>query len=199
MNQPSIAPPLPLFEGLAKSNRVLWLKDQVGDENMAELSAQLFKLSLEDREKDIFLFINSPGGSVTAGLMFYDMINMIPNDVVTIGMGMCASMGQFLLTCGAEGKRFLTPHSRVLMHQPSGGFGGTTSDISIQASLIVQMKQQLASITAQRTGKSVEQINEDGDRDRWFLAQEALEYGFVDHVVSSFDEINSILKKENQR
>lgn len=187
---PLVVPPLSVYEELAKSKRVLWLRDQVGDENMADLSAQMLKMSLEDPEKDIYLFINSPGGSVTAGLMLYDMMQLVPNDVVTVGMGMCASMGQFLLTSGAPGKRFITEHARVLLHQPSGGYGGTTSDISIQAKLIIQMKNQLASITASRTGKTVEQINKDGDRDAWYLAQEALEYGFVDHVISSLDEID---------
>ena len=193
--QLQVAPPLPLFEGLARSNRVLWLKDQVGDENMAELTAQLHRMAMEDPKGDIILFINSPGGSVTAGLMLYDMINLIPNDVITIGMGMCASMGQFLLTVGAPGKRFITPNARVLLHQPSGGYGGTSSDITTQASLIVQMKHQLAAITASRTGKSVEQVNLDGDRDRWFTAEEALEYGFVDHVVTDFKEIAAALGK----
>lgn len=195
MNPTLPQPPLPLFEGLARSKRVLWLKDQVGDENMVELAAQLYKLSVEDPNKDIYLFINSPGGSVTAGLVLFDMINLIPNDVVTIGMGMCASMGQFLLTVGAPGKRFITPNARVLLHQPSGGYGGTSSDITTQASLIVQMKHQLASVTASRTGKSVEQVNLDGDRDRWFTADEALDYGFVDHVVTEFSEIDEILRK----
>jgi len=192
---PPVAAPLPLFEGLARSNRVLWLREQVDEGNMAELSAQLHRLSLEDPKADIYLFINSPGGSVTAGLMFYDMINLIPNDVVTIGMGMCASMGQFLLTVGAPGKRFITPNARVLLHQPSGGYGGTTSDIKIQSQLIQAMKHQLAAVTAGRTGKSVEQINLDGDRDRWFTADEALEYGFVDHVITSFTEMDEAIRK----
>lgn len=162
---------------------------------MAELSAEMLRLASVSSD-DIFLIINSPGGSVTAGLMFYDMIQLIPNDVVTIGMGMCASMGQFLLTSGAPGKRFITPNARVLLHQPSGGYGGSTSDISIQASLISKMKHQLASITASRTGKTVEQVNIDGDRDGWYDAEESLEYGFVDHIASSFAEINAKLVKE---
>lgn len=195
MDNKQIVAPRGVFDQLTSSNRVVWLKEAVDEKNMAELSAELHRISLTTDE-DIYLFINSPGGSVTAGLMFYDMINLIPNDVVTIGMGMCASMGQFLLTIGAPGKRFITPNARVLLHQPSGGFGGTTSDISIQADLIIKMKHQLASITAGRTGKSVEQVNLDGDRDRWFTADEALEYGFVDHVVTNFSEINTILSKD---
>jgi ATP-dependent Clp protease protease subunit len=195
MDKTQIVAPRGVFDQLTASNRVIWLKEAVDERNMAELSAELHRISLTTDE-DIYLFINSPGGSVTAGLMFYDMINLIPNDVVTIGMGMCASMGQFLLTIGAPGKRFITPNARVLLHQPSGGFGGTTSDISIQASLIVNMKHQLAAITAERTGKTVEQVNIDGDRDRWFTASEALEYGFVDHVITNFSEINTILSKD---
>ncbi len=192
MDKAPLQPPRGVFDQLTHANRVVWLKEAVDEKNMAELSAELHRISLTT-DKDIYLFINSPGGSVTAGLMFYDMMNLVPNDIVTIGMGMCASMGQFLLTSGAPGKRFITPNARVLLHQPSGGFGGTTSDISIQADLIVKMKHQLASITASRTGKTVEQVNLDGDRDRWFTADESLEYGFVDHVVKNFSEINEIL------
>jgi ATP-dependent Clp protease protease subunit len=109
-------------------------------------------------------------------------MKFVPNDIVTVGIGMAASMGQFLLTSGTKGKRYITPNARVLLHQPHGGFGGTASDIQTQAQLILSMKQRLAELTAAQTGKTVEQVNEDGDRDRWFSAQEALEYGFVDHV-----------------
>ena len=116
-------------------------------------------------------------------MAIYDTMQFVPNDVVTVGMGMAASMGQFLLTRGAKGKRYTTPHARVLMHQPSGGFGGTATDIQIQAELILDMKKRLAELTAEQTGKTVEQIRRDSDRDRWFTAEEALEYGFVDHVV----------------
>lgn len=186
--QPTLGP----FQQLLKS-RIVWLNKDVNDDNMAEISANLLLLSAQDPEADITLIINSPGGSVTAGLLLYDTINLIPNDVVTLGMGMCASMGQFLLTIGAPGKRFITPNARVLMHQPLGGIGGVATDISIQADLILQMKEQLAKVTAARTGKSLEQIHIDGDRDRWFTAQEALEYGFVDHLVTNLNEINTIL------
>jgi ATP-dependent Clp protease protease subunit len=139
-------------------------------------------LAAEDSTKDIFLYINSPGGSITAGMAIYDTMQYVPNDVVTVGIGMCASMGQFLLTSGAKGKRFITPNTRVLLHQPSGGFGGTAADIQTQAFLINDMKKKLAAITAKQTGKTVDQVIADGDRDRWFTAQEALEYGFVDHI-----------------
>ncbi len=170
-----------VFERLLK-DRFIWLGDDVRDDNANEICAKMLLLAAEDSSKDIFLYINSPGGSITAGMAIYDTMQYVPNDVVTVGIGMCASMGQFLLTAGAKGKRFLTPNTRVLLHQPSGGFGGTAADIQTQASLINDMKKHLAAITAQRTGKTVEQVMADGDRDRWFTAQEALEYGFVDHI-----------------
>ncbi|MBJ7281227.1 MAG: ATP-dependent Clp protease proteolytic subunit [Rhodoluna sp.] len=170
-----------VFERLLK-DRIIWLGDDVRDDNANEICAKMLLLAAEDSSKDIFLYINSPGGSITAGMAIYDTMQYVPNDVVTVGIGMCASMGQFLLTAGAKGKRFLTPNTRVLLHQPSGGFGGTAADIQTQASLINDMKKHLAAITAQRTGKTVEQVMADGDRDRWFTAQEALEYGFVDHI-----------------
>ncbi len=170
-----------VFDRLLK-DRIIWLGDDVRDDNANEICAKMLLLAAEDSTKDIFLYINSPGGSVTAGMAIYDTMQYVPNDVVTVGIGMCASMGQFLLTAGAKGKRFLTPNTRVLLHQPSGGFGGTAADIQTQASLIIDMKKDLASITAQRTGKTLEQVMADGDRDRWFTAQEALDYGFVDHI-----------------
>ncbi len=170
-----------VFERLLK-DRIIWLGDDVRDDNANEICAKMLLLAAEDSSKDIFLYINSPGGSITAGMAIYDTMQYVPNDVVTVGIGMCASMGQFLLTAGAKGKRFLTPNTRVLLHQPSGGFGGTAADIQTQASLINDMKKHLAAITAQRTGKTVDQVMADGDRDRWFTAQEALEYGFVDHI-----------------
>jgi ATP-dependent Clp protease protease subunit len=170
-----------VFERLLK-DRIIWLGDDVRDDNANEICAKMLLLAAEDSTKDIFLYINSPGGSITAGMAIYDTMQYVPNDVVTVGIGMCASMGQFLLTSGAKGKRFITPNTRVLLHQPSGGFGGTAADIQTQAFLINDMKKKLASITAKQTGKTVEQVMDDGDRDRWFTAQEALEYGFVDHI-----------------
>lgn len=187
----AIVPPFNPFEQLVKK-RILWLNKEVDDQIMGELSARLLLLSEEDPEADIYLYINSPGGSISSGLMFYDMMNLVPNDIVTVASGMAASMGQFLLTVGAPGKRFITPNARVLLHQPLGGYGGTAKDIKGQAELILQMKKQLASITASRTGKTVEQVNIDGDRDRWFTADEALEYGFVDHVITNLSEIYKI-------
>lgn len=165
--------------------RIIWLGSDVRDDNANMICAQMLLLAAEDPEKDIYLYINSPGGSVTAGMAIYDTMNYIQPDVATVAMGMAASMGQFLLTSGAPGKRYITPHTRVLMHQPSGGAGGTATDIRIHADLIMKMKRELAEITAAQTGKSVEQILEDNDRDKWFTAQEALEYGFVDHVVEN--------------
>src|SRR5690606_32450305 len=125
------------------------------------------------------------GGSITAGMAIYDTMQYIKPDVATIAMGMAASMGQFLLSSGTKGKRYATPHARVMMHQPSGGIGGTATDVRINAQLILHMKKVLAELIAEQTGKSVEQINADSDRDRWFTASEALEYGFIDHMVSS--------------
>jgi ATP-dependent Clp protease protease subunit len=172
---------LSVFERLLK-DRIVWLGSEVRDENANEICAKILLLAAEDAEKDIFLYINSPGGSITAGMAIYDTMKYVPNDVVTVGIGMAASMGQFLLSSGTKGKRYATPNTRVLLHQPLGGFGGTASDIQTQAQLINSMKRQLAEITAEQTGKTVEQILEDGDRDRWFTAKEALEYGFIDHI-----------------
>ena len=170
-----------VFDRLLK-DRIVWLGSEVRDENANEICAKILLLAAEDSEKDIFLYINSPGGSITAGMAIYDTMQYVPNDIVTVGIGMAASMGQFLLSSGAKGKRYATPNTRVLLHQPAGGFGGTASDIQTQAELIMSMKRQLAAITAQQTGKTVEQVMLDGDRDRWFTAAEALEYGIIDQI-----------------
>ncbi|MFM5968361.1 MAG: ATP-dependent Clp protease proteolytic subunit [Micrococcales bacterium] len=170
-----------IFDRLLK-DRIVWLGSDVRDDNANEICAKILLLAAEDSTKDIYLYINSPGGSITAGMAIYDTMQYVPNDIVTVGIGMCASMGQFLLSSGTRGKRYATPNTRVLLHQPHGGFGGTASDIQTQAELIMSMKKQLASITAAQTGKTVEQIMADGDRDRWFTAAEALEYGFIDHI-----------------
>jgi ATP-dependent Clp protease protease subunit len=182
MAEPAFQPNV--FDRLLK-DRIIWLGSEVRDENANEIAAKLLLLAAEDSKKDIFLYINSPGGSITAGMAIYDTMQFVPNDIVTVGIGMAASMGQLLLTAGTKGKRYITPNARVLLHQPHGGFGGTSSDIQTQAALILDMKRRLAEITAAQTGKSVEQINADGDRDRWFTAQEALNYGFVDHIRES--------------
>jgi ATP-dependent Clp protease protease subunit len=170
--------------------RIIWLGSEVRDENANAICAQLLLLAAEDPDKDIFLYINSPGGSVTAGMAIYDTMQYVQPDVATVGMGMAASMGQFLLSSGAKGKRYATPHARVMMHQPSGGIGGTATDIRINAELILHMKRVLAELTAAQTGKTVEQINADADRDRWFTAPEALEYGFIDHVVTKATSVS---------
>jgi ATP-dependent Clp protease, protease subunit len=162
--------------------RIIWLGSEVRDENANAICSQLLLLSAEDPEKDIYLYINSPGGSVTAGMAIYDTMQFIPNDVVTVATGLAASMGQFLLSSGTKGKRYATPHARILMHQPSGGIGGTASDIRIQAELILHMKQVMAELTAEQTGQTVEKILTDNDRDKWFTAEEGLEYGFFDKI-----------------
>ena len=182
MADPTFQPSV--FDRLLK-DRIIWLGSEVRDDNSNEIAAKLLLLAAEDPKKDIFLYVNSPGGSITAGMAIYDTMQFVPNDIVTVGIGMAASMGQLLLTAGTKGKRYITPNARVLLHQPHGGFGGTSSDIQTQAALILDMKKRLAEITAAQTGKTVEQINEDGDRDRWFNAQEALDYGFVDHIRES--------------
>ncbi|WP_349829004.1 ATP-dependent Clp protease proteolytic subunit [Brevibacterium litoralis] len=173
-----------IFNRLLKE-RIIWLGSDVRDDNANVICAQLMLLAAEDPDKDIYLYINSPGGSVTAGMAIYDTMQYVKPDVATVAMGMAASMGQFLLSSGAKGKRYALPHTRILMHQPLGGFGGTATDIKIQAELILSMKRQMAELTAEQTGKSLEQILADNDRDNWFTAPEAKEYGFIDQVVSS--------------
>ena len=182
------------FERLLK-DRIVWLGSEVRDDMANEICAKILLLAAEDSTKDIFLYINSPGGSITAGMAIYDTMQYVPNDIVTVGIGMCASMGQFLLSSGTKGKRYATPNTRVLLHQPSGGFGGTADDIQTQAELILSMKKQLASITAEQTGKTVEQVMKDGDRDRWFTAAEALEYGFIDHIQKHAEGSTGVGKK----
>ena len=179
-----------VYQRLLKE-RIIWLGGEVRDENANTICAQLLLLAAEDPDRDIYLYINSPGGSVTAGMAIYDTMQYVKPDVVTVGMGLAASMGQFRLTAGAAGKRYITPHTRVLLHQPLGGAGGSATEIRINADLILGMKKELASITAARTGKTVEQVEADGDRDHWFSAAEALEYGFVDRVINSPEEIGT--------
>lgn len=165
--------------------RIIWLGTEVSDANANAICSQLLLLSAEDADKDIWLYINSPGGSITAGMAIYDTMQYIPNDVVTVATGLAASMGQFLLSSGTPGKRYATPNARILMHQPSGGIGGTASDIRIQAELILHMKKVMSELTAQQTGQTVETILKDNERDKWFTAAEGLEYGFFDHIAQS--------------
>ncbi|MFF3493566.1 ATP-dependent Clp protease proteolytic subunit [Streptomyces sp. NPDC002795] len=164
--------------------RIVFLGQQVDDDIANKITAQMLLLAA-DPDKDIFLYINSPGGSVTAGMAIYDTMQYIPNDVVTIGMGMAASMGQFLLTGGSEGKRFALPHTDILMHQGSAGIGGTASDVKIQAEYLLRTKKRMAEITARHSGQSVETIIRDGDRDRWFTTDEAKEYGLIDEIITA--------------
>ena len=164
--------------------RIIVLGEEVRDENANALCAQLILLNAEDPRADISLYINSPGGSVSAGLAIYDTMNFISNDVATYGMGLAASMGQVLLACGTPGKRYALPHARIMMHQPSGGIGGTSTDIRIQAEQSLLAKKDLAEVLSDRTGQPVERIEADFDRDRWFTPEAAKEYGIVDHVLT---------------
>ena len=165
--------------------RIIFLGVQIDDASADDVMAQLLVLESLDPERDISMYINSPGGSITAGMAIYDTMQYVTNDVATVAMGLAASMGQFLLSAGARGKRYALPHARIMMHQPSGGIGGTASDIKIQAEQMLFVKKQMAELIAAQTGKSVEQIESDSDRDRWFTAAEALDYGFIDKVVTS--------------
>ena len=179
-----------LFQRLLR-HRIIFLGQQVDDDIANRICAELVLLAAEDEKRDISLYINSPGGSVSAGLAIYDVMQYVPNDVATYAMGMAASMGQFLLCAGAAGKRYALPHAQILMHQPSGGIGGTASDIRIQAEQILYIKRTLADRIAFHTGQSAEQIERDSDRDRWFTAEEAKDYGFVDQVVRNATEVPS--------
>jgi ATP-dependent Clp protease protease subunit len=171
--------------------RIIFLGQPVDDTIANQICAQLLLLAAEEPKRDINLYINSPGGSVTAGMAIFDTMELIECDVATWSLGLSASMGQFLLSAGARGKRFALPHARILMHQGSAGLGGTASDIKIQAEQWNLTKREMAELIAQHTGQTVEQITKDGDRDRWFTAQEALEYGFIDHIVRRVSEVPS--------
>jgi ATP-dependent Clp protease protease subunit len=178
--------------------RIVWLEGEVRDENSNRIAKQLQVLAAEDPDKDITLYINSPGGSVTAGMVIYDTMQLIPNDVATISMGLAASMGQFLLCAGAQGKRYATPNTRIMMHQPLGGIGGTASDIKIQAEQMLLLKKRLAQLIADHSGQTVAQIEEDSDRDRWFTPVEAQAYGLIDHVYSSAADAPASAKGETK-
>jgi ATP-dependent Clp protease, protease subunit len=169
--------------GRLLQERIIFLGTQVDDTSANLICAQLLLLAAEDATKDVCLYINSPGGSIDAGLAIYDTMQLVPCDVATTCMGLAASMGQFLLCAGAPGKRFALPHSRILMHQPLGQIQGQAVDIAIQAEQIVYLKRILAERIAFHTGQPIERIEADSDRDRWFSAQEAKDYGFIDTVV----------------
>jgi ATP-dependent Clp protease, protease subunit len=186
------APVLPLSDQLFQRllrNRIVFLGQQVDDDLANRVCAELLLLAAEDGKRDISLYINSPGGSVTAGMAIYDVMQYVPNDVATYAIGMAASMGQFLLCAGAAGKRYAMPHASILMHQPHGGIGGTATDIRIQAEQILYLKRTLAERIAMHTGQSLEQIELDSDRDRWFTADEAKDYGLVDRVIRNASEV----------
>jgi ATP-dependent Clp protease protease subunit len=170
-------------------DRIIFLQGEVRDDMANLICAQLLSLSADDPAKDISLYINSPGGSVTAGMAIYDTMQLIPNDVATYTMGLAASMGQFLLTAGAAGKRHALPNAEILMHQPLGGIGGVASDIKIQAERMIHMKRRLFELISQHSGQPVEQISKDAERDKWFSAEEAKAYGLVDHVITTVAQV----------
>ncbi|MER7560403.1 ATP-dependent Clp protease proteolytic subunit [Nocardioides sp. NPDC126508] len=188
----------PLDEQLTarlQNQRIIVLGQEVDDAIANRICAQLLLLSAEDPHRDISLYINSPGGSVTAGMAIYDVMHLIPNDVSTLGMGMAASMGQFLLTAGTPGKRYVLPHTEVLLHKGSAGIGGSAADIEVQAARLARMTQQMLEITAAHTGQSVEQIDQDSLRDRWFTAEEARDYGFVDEVLNDVQSVTPVQQR----
>jgi ATP-dependent Clp protease, protease subunit len=169
--------------------RIVVLGADVEDQIANRICAQLLLLSAEDPRRDIALYINSRGGSVLAGLAIYDTIQLIPNDVITLAMGQAGSMAQFLLCAGAAGKRFALPHAQILMHQGSAGLGGTAADVEIYAGQLDRLGKVMSALTAEHTGQPVENIINDGARDRWFSAAEALAYGMIDHIVEQIDEV----------
>ncbi|MGO9081873.1 MAG: ClpP family protease [Streptosporangiaceae bacterium] len=169
--------------------RVIVLGTEVDDRAASRICAQLMLLSAEDPRGDITLCINSPGGSVTAGLAIYDMMRLIPGDVRTLAMGLAGSMGQFLLCTGTAGKRFSLPHAQVLMHQGSAGFGGTAADVEIYAGQLERTGRMMTALIAEHTGQPADRVEQDSLRDRWFTAAEARDYGIVDHIVQRLDEV----------
>ena len=164
--------------------RIIFLGSEVNTQVANRICAQLLLLSAEDPDRDITLYINSPGGSVYDGMAIYDTMQYVSNDVSTIALGMAASMGQMLLCAGTRGKRFALKHARIMMHQASGGIGGTAADIAIQAEQMIHTKKLLIDLIAQHTGQPVDQVEADSDRDRWFTAEQAQDYGFIDHVIT---------------
>jgi ATP-dependent Clp protease, protease subunit len=169
--------------------RIIVLGTEVDDQVANRLCAQLLLLSAEDSRRDISLYINSPGGSVSAGLAIYDTMRLIPNQVSTLAMGLAGSMGQFLLTAGTPGKRFSLPHAQVLMHQGSAGFGGTAADVEIYAGQLERIGTLMTRLTAEHSGQPYEVVERDSLRDRWFTAEEAREYGLIDQIVERVDDV----------
>ncbi|SCE77432.1 ClpP family protease [Micromonospora mirobrigensis] len=185
-NQPTFGDQV--FQRLLRE-RIVFLGTEVTDDSANQICAQILLLAAEDSDRDITLYINSPGGSVTAGMAVYDTMRYVKNDVATLALGLAGSMGQFLLCAGTAGKRYALPHSRILMHQPSGGFGGTVADINIQAENMLHVKRTMQELIARHSGRTVEEIKRDWDRDRWFTAEQAREYGLIDQVVSRVDQL----------
>jgi ATP-dependent Clp protease, protease subunit len=173
-----------VYERLLKK-RIVFLGQEVDNDVANRICGQLLLLAAEDAERDIAFWINSPGGSVDAGLAIYDVMQFIGNDVSTVVMGLAASMGQLLLCAGTLGKRYALPSARILMHQPHGGVGGTAADVAIQAEQMIHAKHNVQALIARHTGQLIERIEEESDRDRWFTAEEARAYGFVDRVIGS--------------
>jgi ATP-dependent Clp protease, protease subunit len=173
--------------------RIVLLGTEVDDAVANRLCAQLLLLSAEDPRGDISLYINSPGGSVSAGLAIYDTMRLIPNDVSTLALGLAGSMAQFLLCAGAAGKRFSLPHAQVLMHQGSAGFGGTAADIEIYAEQLGRTGATMMRLISEHTGQPLERVEDDSQRDRWFSAEEARDYGIVDHIVERLDDVRPAL------
>jgi len=171
--------------------RIIFLGSEVNDQVANRICAQLLLLAAEDENRDIWLYINSPGGSVYSGMAIYDTMQLVSNHVATVAMGMAASMGQLLLCSGEKGKRYALPHARIMMHQPSGGIGGTAADIAIQAEQMLYTKRMFQERVAYHTGQSQEQIEADSDRDRWFTAAEAKDYGFIDQVITGARQVPS--------
>jgi ATP-dependent Clp protease protease subunit len=171
--------------------RIVFIGAEIDDDLANRICSQLLLLAAESSEKDILIYINSPGGSLDAGLAIYDIMQYLPNTVSTVALGMAASMGQFLLCAGTPGKRYALRHARIMMHQPHGGIGGTASDIRIQAEQSLHLKRILAERISHHTGRQLEQIEHDSDRDRWFTAEQAREYGIVDHVVDSATQVTA--------
>ncbi|MGQ5260546.1 ClpP family protease, partial [Micromonospora sp. ZYX-F-536] len=184
--QPSLGDQV--FERLLRE-RIVFLGTEVTEESANQICAQILLLAAEDADRDIHLYINSPGGSVTAGMAVYDTMRYVRNDVATLALGFAGSMGQFLLCAGAAGKRYALPHSRIMMHQPSGGMGGTASDITIQAENMLHVKRTMQELIAQHSGRTLDEIQRDWDRDRWFTAEQAREYGLIDQVLSRAEQL----------
>jgi ATP-dependent Clp protease protease subunit len=185
---PGFDPRSDVFNRLLK-NRVIMLGTDVNDDMANQICAQLLYLEGEEAAADIWLYINSPGGSVTAGMAIYDTMQFISCDVATVCMGMAASMGQFLLTAGAAGKRYTLPNARIMMHQPLAGLRGQATDIAIQAEQLAYTKRRMAELTAHHSGQTLEQIQKDSERDRWFTADQAKAYGLVDSVKTKRGEL----------